>query len=171
MTMNADQLLDQLDSSGAELQVLPDRSLRCTSIPPELVSELKRLQLVVVHILLGELEGPRPGENPSSTACTNRGCRHEKMQHYPAAIWTCAKCDCSQWRKKPGPAGIRMVNQGDEQDVFWSEYKICRCGHDDVDHVKNETGMTVCMVKAGTVCGCPAYQKPMVKKAKARRFE
>jgi hypothetical protein len=61
MAMTPSQLLDEIDAAGGQLEVLPDRGLRCRNIPPILKGELVRLQHVVVAILLGECE-PRPLE-------------------------------------------------------------------------------------------------------------
>jgi hypothetical protein len=56
MRMNASELLDEIEDAGGQLQVLPDRGLRCHGVPAHLRDELVRLQSVVVAILLGECE-------------------------------------------------------------------------------------------------------------------
>jgi hypothetical protein len=163
MSMTASELLAELNAAGASVQVQPDRSLRCANVPTELVAELRRLQEIVVRELLGEHEGPPRPTNPSAKACSR--CSHEIDTHYPAHIWSCQHCGCSQWRKRPGDKGIRVQNMGDETDPFWSEFRICRCGHDDIYHKKTETGMTPCMARAASICDCPAYLKPKAAKA------
>src|SRR5947207_14726770 len=56
MPMNVSQLLDEIEASGGQLTVLPERSLQCRNIAPRLRSELERLSFAVIAILLGECE-------------------------------------------------------------------------------------------------------------------
>jgi ribosomal protein L32 len=56
MRMNPSELLDEIEDAGGQLEVLPDRGLRCHGVPAHLRDELVRLQSVVVAILLGECE-------------------------------------------------------------------------------------------------------------------